>query len=237
MIVGQSPFYEKSKDKVFQNVLERKLKFSKDFDKNARDLIDKLLDPIPECRLGMRNTQAEGYIEIKEHPFFAGVDFDALTSRTAKVPFSSLNPMSTSLITDSDENSSKKDDSVVNVVKKPTDDINRYFDQCCVYRARFLSRKYWEGEVKVYRKIFLKKPRYMILFEDGTLLLLRRGHIRTEYLIDDTAEITLMKNNKLKLKGSGKSAEIVETPDAEAWISILKSVQMLNSPMNKKQRF
>lgn len=146
--------------------------------------------------------------------------------------------MSTSLITDSDESSSKKDDSVINsIVKKPTDDICRYFDSCCNYRARFLARKHWEGEVKVQRKIFMKKPRYMILFEDGTLLLLRRGHIRSEYLMDETAEVTLVKNNKLKLKTPGKSVEVVETPEAEAWVSILKSVQMLNSPANKKQKF
>jgi len=67
------------------------------------------------------------------------------------------------------------------------DEISRYFDECCVYRARFLSRKYWEGEVKVRRKFFLLRVRYIILFEDGTVLVLRKGHIKMEFFIDETA--------------------------------------------------
>jgi serine/threonine protein kinase len=43
MLVGTSPFYAPSKDAVFSNVLECIFKFPPDIDKNARDLIEKLL--------------------------------------------------------------------------------------------------------------------------------------------------------------------------------------------------
>lgn len=160
--------------------------FPHDLDSDAKDLIDKLLDMVPDNRLGMRNSLTDGgYHDLRNHPYFADLDFKALEERTLRVPYQTLNTTTT---TDSDELlSMKRSDEFQSKAKSTVlkhDDIRKYFDECCVYRARFLSRKYWEGEVKVRRKIFLTRIRYMILFEDGTCLLLRRGHIRAEFLID-----------------------------------------------------
>jgi serine/threonine protein kinase len=224
MLVGYSPFYAKSKDIVFSNVLERKFTFPPDLDKDAKDLIDKLLEIVPGNRIGLKNgsfDEINCYQEIKSHPFFSDIDFNALSERKLPVPFNTVS----STMTDSDENStSKKEESLMKKSGPIYDDINKYFDECCIYRVRFLTRKYWEGEVKVRRKFFLIRSRYLILFEDGTLMVLRKGHIKMEYVIDDDADIILNKNNRFTLKNPGKSAESFETPDAEAWVSILKSI-------------
>ena len=42
-------------------------------EKEAIDLIDKLLDYIPENRLGMKGIQ-----ELKNHPYFHDINFNAL---------------------------------------------------------------------------------------------------------------------------------------------------------------
>jgi serine/threonine protein kinase len=55
MLVGQSPFYAKTKNEVFQNVIERKISFPHYMDKDAKDLIEKLLDLTPDNRLGMKD--------------------------------------------------------------------------------------------------------------------------------------------------------------------------------------
>jgi hypothetical protein len=55
-------------------------------DPHAVDLINKLLDYVPENRLGMKsNNPFEGYDEIKKHPFFADVDFHAIDERTLRL--------------------------------------------------------------------------------------------------------------------------------------------------------
>ena len=50
-------------------------------DKDARDLIDKLLEYTPENRIGM-----QGYAEVKQHPYFKGIDFEKLHARKLPVP-------------------------------------------------------------------------------------------------------------------------------------------------------
>lgn len=58
-------------------MLDRKIKYPHDLDKDAKNLIDRLLDYVPENRIGMRADL--GFDEIKMHPFFADIDFEALS--------------------------------------------------------------------------------------------------------------------------------------------------------------
>ena len=78
-----------------------------------------------------------------------------------------------------------------------------------MHRARGFVKKHWEGEIKLRRKIFLFKRRYMLVFEDGTLLILRHGHIKSEYKINDQSEISLMKGGRFSMKTSGKGTEVI----------------------------
>ena len=50
-------------------------------DKTSRNLIDKLLDPVPQDRIGYSN-----YSELKTHPFFEDVDFESIDALDAEVP-------------------------------------------------------------------------------------------------------------------------------------------------------
>ena len=53
-------------------VLKEKLKFPRDFDKNAKSLIKKLCEHDLSKRLG---NLVDGIKDIKEHKFFKGLDF------------------------------------------------------------------------------------------------------------------------------------------------------------------
>ncbi|KAL0486748.1 3-phosphoinositide-dependent protein kinase [Acrasis kona] len=67
---------------TFNKILEREIEFPQDFDPNARDLIEKLLKIDPKERLGMSEN---GYLDIKTHPFFSGIDFDNIHDCTPPV--------------------------------------------------------------------------------------------------------------------------------------------------------
>lgn len=54
MLVGHTPFQGKTSNEVFQNILERKINYPPYLEKEAVDLIDKLLDYKPENRIGMK---------------------------------------------------------------------------------------------------------------------------------------------------------------------------------------
>lgn len=50
----------------------------------AIDILTKLLQYDPEKRIGCRDL---GSVEIKQHPFFKGIDFDALERKELEPPF------------------------------------------------------------------------------------------------------------------------------------------------------
>ena len=52
---NKTPFHGRSYDEVFQNILERRLKFPSHLDPHSRDLLDKLLEFEPYHRLGFKN--------------------------------------------------------------------------------------------------------------------------------------------------------------------------------------
>jgi hypothetical protein len=56
-------------------VLKDKMKFPRDFDKNAKSLVKKLCEHDLSKRLGNLHG---GIKDIKEHKFFKGLDWDAL---------------------------------------------------------------------------------------------------------------------------------------------------------------
>ena len=54
------------------------------FTPEAYDLLEKLLRYDPEYRIGCRDA---GVAEIKQHPFFSGIDFDLIARKGIEAPF------------------------------------------------------------------------------------------------------------------------------------------------------
>ena len=84
MLTGLPPFYTPNPDELFQRIRFGTLKFPSYLSENARSLLDGLFTKIPEKRLG---GSAEDAQEIKNHPWFEGVDWDALLEKRVKPPF------------------------------------------------------------------------------------------------------------------------------------------------------
>lgn len=60
---------------IFQKILNRQIDFPESFPPAAKNLIQELLQLNPDDRLG---AKAEGYKELKAHPFFNGIDWNNL---------------------------------------------------------------------------------------------------------------------------------------------------------------
>lgn len=73
MLFGTPPYYSKSKEQLFHNIKRGTLKIPRSVSKEALDLLKRLLNRNPNKRLGASFRDAD---EIKEHPFFAGINFE-----------------------------------------------------------------------------------------------------------------------------------------------------------------
>ncbi|KAI8334590.1 hypothetical protein BC941DRAFT_378713 [Chlamydoabsidia padenii] len=77
-LYGYPPFNDDSPDKVFENILSRRIDWHEneiDVSVEARDFMEKLMTLDPTKRLG-----ANGPDEVKQHPFFKDIDWDHLLS-------------------------------------------------------------------------------------------------------------------------------------------------------------
>lgn len=81
MLVGIPPFFSCNKDLLFQNIQKAKLKFPKFVSPLAQSLIIRLMDRNPKQRLGARGPD-----EVKQHPFFASIDWRAALNRRLRPP-------------------------------------------------------------------------------------------------------------------------------------------------------
>jgi serum/glucocorticoid-regulated kinase 2 len=85
MLCGIPPFYVENLDKMYDMIKNSSVKFPKriNLSEEAKDLIKKLLEKNPKKRLGSQS----GIEEIKNHPFFAGIDFDLILQKKIPAPF------------------------------------------------------------------------------------------------------------------------------------------------------
>lgn len=87
MIVGRSPFKPQrglSDLQVCRNIVHRVIPYPSWIDPIERDIIDQLLQEVPENRLG---AGPDGFWSLKNHKFFSGIDFDDLLSMKLPAPW------------------------------------------------------------------------------------------------------------------------------------------------------
>lgn len=82
MLVGIPPYFSSNKDQMFKNIKSGPLRMPERLSKETKDFIIKLLNKNPAKRLGAGKKDAE---ELKTHPFFEGVDWDAVYQRKQKM--------------------------------------------------------------------------------------------------------------------------------------------------------
>jgi serine/threonine protein kinase len=88
MFVGRPPFQNQNKMQLLYTIATRKVDFSPVQKAGASpslyNLLRKLMHPDPLKRLGGSDADAD---DIKNHPFFKDVDWEACHSKLLEVPF------------------------------------------------------------------------------------------------------------------------------------------------------
>eukprot|EP00899_Mesostigma_viride_P016405 jgi/Mesvir1/24766/Mv22022-RA.1 len=83
MIAGFPPFYDEDPMGTYKKILSGKVQFPSTFSRMARDLVKKLLQADLTKRFG--NLKG-GIKDIKMHPWFTGIDWDAMVAKEIKAP-------------------------------------------------------------------------------------------------------------------------------------------------------
>ncbi|KAL2261948.1 hypothetical protein VTK26DRAFT_2930 [Humicola hyalothermophila] len=100
-LYGIPPFHASEADKVFENILARRIHFPDESEyevsPEAKDLINKLLCSDPQQRLGANREDKfkSGGEEIRNHPWFTGVNWDTLRQDEAQFVPNLENPEDT----------------------------------------------------------------------------------------------------------------------------------------------
>lgn len=81
MIVGTPPYFTPNPQEMFKNIRTAPLVIPEYVSLEARDLLEGLLKRDPRQRLG-----ANGVADIKSHPFFEGIDWEAVLRRELHPP-------------------------------------------------------------------------------------------------------------------------------------------------------
>ncbi|KAI8327313.1 kinase-like domain-containing protein [Blakeslea trispora] len=95
MLLGQSPFRGEDEDEIFDAILEDEILYPVNMSRDSVSICQRLLNRDPKRRLGAGPTDAA---EIKEHPFFHGVNWDDMLNKRVPPPFcpSITGPLDTS---------------------------------------------------------------------------------------------------------------------------------------------
>jgi len=84
MCCGWSPFYAEDTQQMYKNIAFGKVRFPRDtLTTEGRNFVKGLLNRNPKHRLGATDDAEE----LKRHPFFADIDWEALTKKLITPPF------------------------------------------------------------------------------------------------------------------------------------------------------
>jgi len=84
LFTGKNPFDAKDFDGVLSNILHAKITPPDYVPSSARELIEKLLQRNPQSRMC---SGEKGSVEIQNHPFYKGVEWDKVAVKGFKAPF------------------------------------------------------------------------------------------------------------------------------------------------------
>lgn len=85
MLTGLPPFYNTSdREQMFKDIMQTEVVLPAYLSPEAQSLIHSLLCKDPAMRLGGSSRDAE---EVKEHPFFQGLDWTLMLRRQVAPPF------------------------------------------------------------------------------------------------------------------------------------------------------
>ena len=87
MMVGFPPFFDETAPGIYEKILRGKIYWPKEMDRLSKELVKAFLHPDRTKRLG---NLIGGSQDVLDHPWFRGVDWDALERKEIRVAISLL---------------------------------------------------------------------------------------------------------------------------------------------------
>jgi serum/glucocorticoid-regulated kinase 2 len=84
LLTGLPPYYTSDREELFDRIKLSSVKYPSNFSTSVKDLLTGLFQKDPEKRLG---SGPDGAKAIRNHPWFASVDWEGLLRREVKGPF------------------------------------------------------------------------------------------------------------------------------------------------------
>jgi protein kinase A len=84
MLAGYPPFYDDDHLKLYEKIIQGRIKWPAYFDPHARDLLKRLLTGDLSRRFGNLKAGAQ---DIKDHRWFSDIDFVKLANKQVKPPY------------------------------------------------------------------------------------------------------------------------------------------------------
>ena len=84
MITGLPPFYTKDRERLFNNIQYGSIEYKDFMSPAVRNLLEGLFVKDPQLRLGSGPNGSE---DVKRHPWFHDIDWNALLKREVRPPF------------------------------------------------------------------------------------------------------------------------------------------------------
>lgn len=83
LLAGYTPFHGKTDLETYDQILDGIFSYPSFFSSEAKDIVDKLLEPSKSLRLG---NQVGGVEDIKRHPFFKSINWEKLYRKEIEPP-------------------------------------------------------------------------------------------------------------------------------------------------------
>ena len=84
LLNGNTPFHADTYKETYQKILKSSVEFPKKISKEAKDLLQQLLEKDPKSRIGCLKN---GINDIKNHKWFKNIKWDQIQNRNVKSPF------------------------------------------------------------------------------------------------------------------------------------------------------
>jgi len=82
LITGMPAFHCKTRNELFEKIKREEIKVPNHISNNMKDLLQKLFKKAPDQRIGFNGAE-----EVKSHPWFEKVDWEALETKKIQSPF------------------------------------------------------------------------------------------------------------------------------------------------------
>lgn len=82
MICGFPPFYNRDREILYKQIKQANVTYPNDISNESIDLLSKIFVTNPKKRLGSKGAE-----EVKNHPFFQGIDWVSILNKKIKPPF------------------------------------------------------------------------------------------------------------------------------------------------------